>query len=555
MSGASAVSPPRRARIPGLFAGALALAGAAAIVFAWRRQVQKPIPDFQRLTYGRGAVVSARFAPDGRTVVYGATWDGEPVRIFSTRTDGRESRRLDLPDGDVVSVSSLGEIAMLLGREFESPADWAGTLARVPLTGGAPREMSEGIAGADWSSDGKNLAIVREVEGNRRLEYPIGKVLYETEDSIASPRLSPGRDRIAFWASRSQSNSTVETVDLAGKHSVLTGRWKHGDTLAWSSDGKEVWFGANETGWRTPLFAVSLEGKVRLVMRLPSWIGLQDISRDGRVLLWLGTPHSSIRAAVGGETPERDLSWHEGSYAKGLTPDGKTLLFDEGGEGDFHAIYVRPTDGSPAKHIGDGRSLAISPDGRWVATNARERGSQLVLLPTGAGDPRSLDTEGHRFEEAAFFPDGKRLLVDGDGSWVIDLETGKLRAVGSESCRIVSPDGRRVACVGSEGEGIIDALEGGASRPIPGFQKGEDLLQWRSDGGSLYVGQSTGVSLKVFRLDLETGGRELWREFRPVDTAALGAWSYYFAMTPDGKSYAYSTFNTPNELYLVTGLR
>ena len=81
------------------------------------------------------------------------------------------------------------------------------------------------------------------------------------------------------------------------------------------------------------------------------------------------------------------------------------------------------------------------------------------------------------------------------------------------------------------------------------------MLQWSSDGRSLYVGQSTSVSLTVFRLDLETGRRELWREFTPADTAALRAWAYYFAMTPDGKSYAYSTFNTPTDLYLVTGLR
>ena len=210
---------PWRLRIAGLLTATAVLAGFIGVFFAGKRSDQKAIPDFQRLTFGRGAVVSARFAPDGRTIVYSAAWDGEPVRLFSTRTDGRESRRLDLPDGDVVSVSSLGEIAMLLGRSFESDVDWVGTLARVPLTGGAPREMNEGIVGADWSSDGKNLAIVRDFAGKRRLEFPIGKVLYETEDRIGPPRLSPDGDRIAFWASRAESNATVETVDLAGKHS------------------------------------------------------------------------------------------------------------------------------------------------------------------------------------------------------------------------------------------------------------------------------------------------------------------------------------------------
>ena len=152
---------PRRPRIAALLTAVAVLAGFAGIFLAGRRSGDRPIPDFQRLTFRRGSVASARFAPDGRTIVYGASWDGEPIRLFSTRTDGRESTRLDLPDGDVVSVSSLGEIAMLLSRPYEAVSDWTGTLARVPLTGGAPREMNEGVRGADWSSDGKNLAVVR----------------------------------------------------------------------------------------------------------------------------------------------------------------------------------------------------------------------------------------------------------------------------------------------------------------------------------------------------------------------------------------------------------
>ena len=111
-----------------------------------------------------------------------------------------------------------------------------------------------------------------------------------------------------------------------------------------------------------------------------------------------------------------------------------------------------------------------------------------------------------------------------------------------------------MACVGPAGEGVIWTLEGGGLRPIPGFQPGESVMQWSSDGRSLYVGHLDIVPLRVFRLDLATGNRELWHEFEPTDTAACFAWSYYFAMTPDGKSYAYSTLNIPSDLYLVTGL-
>jgi len=571
MSGTSAAAveaaAPSRFRLWGLLVMAAVLAGFVGIFFVGKRAGDWPLPDFQRLTFQRGTVRSARFAPDGRTIVYGAAWDGAPNHLFSTRTDGRDSTRLELPEADVLSVSSQGEIAMLLSRTIGPPygaagvgtqfSVLAGTLARVPLTGGAPREMIEGVSGADWSADGKTLAIIRQVEGKARLEFPIGKTLFETTDQIRSLRLSPGGDRIAFLVARADTDVSVETVDRTGKHSVLSRGWKRSYGLAWSADGSEIWFSANERGWKTPLYAVTLAGRQRLVMRLPTWINLQDVSRDGRALVSLLTMHSTIRALAPGVSRERDLSWHDGSFVKGLTPDGKTMLFDEGGEGYFHTIYVRPMDGSPAKRIGEGRSLAISPDGHWVAANAAGRRSQLVLLPTGAGEPKVLDSEGHGFEEAAFFPDGKQLLAVGDRSCLIDLQTGKLRVVAPSgtSCLVVSPDGREMACTGPKGEGVIYPVEGGASRPIPGFEAGrEGPLAWSSDGRSLYVGQSGRLPLRIFRLDLATGKREFWREFAPPDRAALSD-MYYFAMTPDGKAYAYSPFYLPTDLYLVTGLR
>ena len=182
-----------------------------------------------------------------------------------------------------------------------------------------------------------------------------------------------------------------------------------------------------------------------------------------------------------------------------------------------------------------------------------------MLLPTGAGEPQTLDTEGRRFAEAAFFPDGKRILLWGDGGPVYakDLPAGKLFPVApvGTRCKPISPDGKETACTGPKGEGIIYPVEGGPSRPIPGFQAGEELLRWSSDGRALFVGQFRGVPMKILRLDLATGEREILHEFTPEDPASLNSSLYYFAMTPDGKSYAYSAFNFSSDLYLVTGLK
>jgi eukaryotic-like serine/threonine-protein kinase len=551
---------PRRLRLLALVAATAILAGLVGVFVAGRRAGSRPVPDFQRLTFGNGRVTAARFAPDGRTIVFAAAWDGKPTRLFSTRTDGRESKPLELPEGEVVSVSSLGEIAMLL-HPVDPGGDFVemGRLARVPLTGGAPRELSEELSGgADWSHDGKSLAIARSTQGKNRLEFPIGKVLYETDATIGFLRLSPDGDRIAFLTRQKDSTISVETVDLAGRHSVVSRGWKRGRGVAWSPDGKELWFGGNERGWRTPLYAATLDGTTRVLMRLPSHIWVQDIARDGRVLVSLVSSRSRMRG-VFKSGPERDLSWHEGSFAKDITPDGATLLFEEAAEGEFRTIYVRPTDGSPAKIIGDGRSMAISPDGLWVVANTKGRGSPVVILPTGAGEPQAMDSEGHQFTEAAFSADGRRLLLTGDGGPVFakDFPAGRLFPVAPKGtgCRRISPDGKEAACTGPKGEGVIYPVEGGPSRPIPGFQPEEELLGWSSDGRALYIGQFRNATMKILRLDLATGRREPWTEFTPEGLSTPGSSLYYFAMTPDGKSYAYSSLNVSSDLYLVTGLQ
>ena len=538
-----------------LLAATAALAVVGGMLFVAKKFGDRPIPDFQRLTFRRGLVGSARFAPDGRTIVYSAEWDGAPSRLFSGRTDGRDSNRLELPEASLLSVSSLGELALSLSD----------TLARVPLTGGAPREMFEGVVDADWSPDGQNLAVIRHVDDGLRLEYPIGKVLYQPPGgdffSMSSVRVSPDGRRIAFMVFHStDSNASVDVVDLTGEHRVLSRRYKRATRLAWSPDGGEVWFNANERGWRTPLRAVTLKGVERLLMVLPSWIFLQDVARDGRVLATLSPQQARMWAMTPGETRERDISWHESSLAMDLTPDGKTLLFDEGAEGYFHAIYVRGMDGSPAKRIGEGRAMAISPDGRWVASNARERGSETVLLPTGAGAPLVLDSEGNQFSSAVFFPDGKRILLSQDegASYVKELPAGRLQALapGITRCGAISPDGKESVCAGPDGAFVRYSFDTGTYRPIPGLgEAGADPVKWAADGTSLFLAQLERPPMRILRFDLATGKTQLWRELELADQSSIAGASNFFAMTPDGRSYAYSSPGDLQNLYLITGLR
>ncbi|MGH9557255.1 MAG: hypothetical protein ACRD2Y_15670, partial [Terriglobales bacterium] len=243
-----------------------------------------------RLTFRRGFVWTARFAPDDKTVFYGATWDGKPMEIFSTRPESPESRSQGFTGADVLAISPSGELAILVNHRFAQTFAARGTLARVPLTGGAPREILNDVAEADWSPDGSSLAVVRySPNSGQQLEYPVGKVLYRTaEGFIGNIRISPKGDRIAFLdhPQSGDDQGSVAVVDLNGKMTRLGENWSERG-LAWSPDGEEIWYtaarDASEAG--RSVYGVTLSGKVRLVYRDVGAVVLQDVGRDGRVLL------------------------------------------------------------------------------------------------------------------------------------------------------------------------------------------------------------------------------------------------------------------------------
>ena len=372
-------------------------------------------------------MVGARFAPDGQTVVYTASWDGQPFRIFATRAGSMESRSLQLPDARVLAVSPTGELAISISREMTWDA--TGTLARVPLEGGAPRELLEDVMLADWSPDGRELAVVHKVGGKNRLEFPIGKVLYETAELVASVRFSPRGDRIAV----SHEPGDLVAVDLSGKATTLSKGWSGIGNVAWRPDGREIWFGGNRPGEKFAIYAVTLSGRVRLVRREAGGLYIHDISRQGRVLLNEYFWHDSLVGLSAGETTERELSWMDQPYINAISNDGKKVVFDEPGEGggdSGSSIYLRAIDGSPAVRLGEGHGLAFSPDGRWVLSWPSMTSETFVLLPTGTGQPRPLKHTGITAAHfGQYFPDGKRVLF--------------LGRTGSGSLAALRPESRR----------------------------------------------------------------------------------------------------------------
>jgi Tol biopolymer transport system component len=548
-------------------AGLAAVAVVAAAFIAGRKGAEAPIPDFKPLTFRRGAVDAARFAPDGRTVVFAARWEGKPPEIFSTQPGSPESRSLDLHDVVLNAVSSSGEMAVGLLR----PPRPGRTLARVPLGGGAPREVLDNVNGADWAPDGSSLMVVRRSGPRLRIEFPIGKVLYETGANIQSARVSPKGDRVAFTEHPlvADNRGDVAVVDLAGKKTTLAAGWEDLGGLAWSPDGREAWFTATASGSDRQLHAVTLSGRQRLVAGVPGHLVLQDIAPDGRVLLSHGTNRPVILGLIPGEAKERDLTWLDFSIAADLSADGKTLLFTEQGVagGPQYAVYIRGTDGSPAVRLGKGAARALSPDGKWALAIDLSPPAQLVLLPTGPGEPHRLPRHAiTSYQVGTWMPDGQAVIFvgteagHGPRSYIQDLVGGPPRPITPEGVfvfgKVVSPDGRFV--VGSTGfESRIYPVEGGDPRSIPGLRPGELSFCWATDG-SLYVRPpltTATLPMKIDRLDIATGRRQPWKELGPPDLAGVTGLSSIVAFTPDARGYAYTYIRRLSNLYLVEGLK
>ena len=544
--------------------------GMAAGIFVGRRTSSLLPPSYQRLTFSRGTVWNARFAPDGQTVVYSAGWNGNPLDVFSARAGKTESRSLKLESTDVLA-SSANEMAVLRNRQYLGWYISRGTLARMPIDGGAARDILEDVQEADWSPDGTKLAVVRWVNGRNQLEYPVGKVLYETAGYISHPRVSPKGDLVAFMDHQVQwdNRGWVAVVDLTGKKTVLSGEWAAEEGLAWSPAGDEVWFTADRAGEADALYAVTLSGRERLVVRMTSHLMLYDISRDGHVLITSFNDLTSIIGQPPGERKERDLSWLDRVFVTDLSPDGKAILFEYEGEGAGinYAAYLRKTDGSPAIRLGDGSSPRLSPDRKW-ALAILYTPPQMVLLPTGAGEARQL--ERGPIEQygwgASWFPDGKRVVFPGrepGHDWrcyVQSIEGGLPRPITPEGTTgtfqgtFISPDGRLVIASDARHQRSFYPVEGGAPQPISHLESGDEIIGWSSDGRSLFLARTQEMPIKVYRFDAATGRKELLKEVMPADPAGI-FWPNYIFMTPDGKGYVYSVRRMLSDLYVVEGLK
>ena len=324
-----------RFALPAIAAALIAGAATGWFVHAARSHTIPPL--YHQLTFRRGTIRSARFTPNGQSVVYGAAWEGKPTELFITSPESPQSRSLDRHGEELMSISSTGDIALLTSVNATGTYTQVGTLARMPLNGGNPRDILEGVQWADWSPDGKNLAVVRDVGGKNRLEYPIGKVLRETPGWISHPRVSPDGEQVAFIEHPQVGDDagSVHVVDRTGKDKTLSQGYLSAQGLSWVPNGLEVWFTGSKNGANDrALLAVTLARSERIVTRVPANLQLEDIWQDGKALLSRQSARRELSGLIAGMEKERDFSWLDYSFPGGIV-DGwaEPLLRRRGGRG------------------------------------------------------------------------------------------------------------------------------------------------------------------------------------------------------------------------------
>jgi DNA-binding winged helix-turn-helix (wHTH) protein/Tol biopolymer transport system component len=555
------------ARSGGSLALALvALAGLLAVAFVlWRQRPAEPpsAPTFHRITFRRGALNSARFAPDGQ-VVYSAAWEGAPRELQVTRSDGRDFRTLDIKDAMVVGVSNSGEVAFLR----------AGVLARAPLAGGPAKEVLKEVGVADWTADGRDFALTRWESIKTKIEFPVGRVLTETPAKVNRLRISPDGRYVAYTEHPvlADDRGSVVVVDRDGRRVASSPEWASLDGLAWSPDGREVFFTASEAGADNSLRSLSLDGKVRLVLSGTGRFVVHDTAPDGRILLERASFRAEVVFRRAKESEDHDLSWLDFSAVVAISPNGDSVLFYESGEGGGpeYTTFLRKTDGSPPVRLGAGRALDLSPDGRFVLSVDIRNPSGLELTPTGPGEIRHVRVPGiAAHEDAGFLADSTRIFVTGRdaagkrATWLTDVQGREPRLLPLPDGRILrqntfSPDGSRFVASCPEGVGyggscFYDTALGKPT-PVPGAHKMWVAIDVDTQGRLYFRDRSTDKAESLLRLDPGTGKVTTLAELAPRDRAGVfGVLDVNVAA--DGEAWAYTFQRRLSDLHIVTGLK
>jgi hypothetical protein len=307
--------------------------------------------------------------------------------------------------------------------------------------------------------------------------------------------------------------------------------------------------------------AVTLNGHARQVANVPGNMDLEDIGKNGSVLIARGIERMNMMMGNFKEHSERDISWLDWSKPSAVSDDGKMVLVDESveGGGKGYGSYVYRTDTRSAERLGDGCALDISEDGRWALTRPLDDPTRLVLISVGQAIRRPVSGNGIEYRWVKFFPNRQEILVSGNDrnghtnlyrQNVPDGQPVLLKAESKLNFAVIDPNARFV--LGNTPEWRLTSIDlaSGVETPIDvppatypiRFVTPEVVLLGHVKDGEILLNL----------LNLKAGRSTFYEKIRPALAAGMEQPSH-IQLTQDLQTYVYARLQSLTDLFIVNG--
>jgi WD40 repeat protein len=526
-----------------------------------------------QLTFQPGIVRAARFRSDGRNVVYAAAWQGSSLELYETSLDRPESGKLfasDLPSpqSELLAVSSASKLAILLNPHFSRDAQ-IGMLAVQGIYESRPGTIFANVSSADWSPDGSTLAYTTNDSnaGSTIKTYSLARhedrVIYPASTYVSGwfsgVRFSPNGRLLAFEQHMTNGIGYVVIMNLADKSTRTSAVYPDLAGLAWSPDGKEIWFTAAKTGIIRGIHAMNTAGRERLVYVAPVQLTLQDISKNGDVLVVRNFDSSIISVDhLRGQTPASEIPGYDWPVLGDLSNDGQRIVFGESGEAlPRPSLFIRSPDDAHIKPLGEAALPAsISPNGSAVLALSNEQCTRVVMFAPDQPS-QTLTAANMCVTSVSWLPNGKQFIFAGakqgqsNRCYLQSLDRSGMRAITSDNfrCDLISPDGAYT--LANSGNDFYKVAIDKAEAPIKvKFPAHFVPIRWIA-ADRVFAIEEFGFS-EIDTIDLTSGAivdKTPIRLPSGVDSVSI------LKIGADNNTFAYSAVRRSSDLYVIQGLR
>lgn len=395
-------------------------------------------PRLERLTTDSRSYEPA-ISADGRFVAYQVADSEHQTVWLKNIATGSAVQILPPSAGGYHSLNFSRDGNEILYKTFRRKSD-NGTVLRVPLFGGAPREVATNVwSDFSLSPDGQEIAFVRADAAHQH--------------QIVAVSITGGRERVLVTMNDQQ-------------------RWLEvGNTSpSWSPDGQRLVVCG---GWRDPsrgltfgIFEVPARGGAMKRVASPAWNRLSQVAwlADGSALVVAGRHRQRDPFQVwlidypSGQSRRLTNDLHDYNKLR-VSSDSKMIAVEQ--QLAFHHLWIVNVDGADAaKQITHGArsldgyyGLSWTPDGRVLFASSRTGESEIFTCNPDGTDLRQLTRDSTEWNtNARMTADGRYIVfssgrngeaniwrMDSDGTNIVQLTRGKI-----EFSPTLTPDGRWV---------------------------------------------------------------------------------------------------------------